>query len=70
MLTRQDIETALFYMEGAGLVRLARPTGSWYMVHCPFHNNGSEKKPSCGCSLVEEVKNGTTYFSPYISLLR
>lgn len=61
MLTRTDIETALQYMDSKGLIRLGRPTGKWYQLHCPFHNNGNEKRPSCGCALEEEVRNGVVY---------
>ncbi len=58
MLTRKDVEDALEYMDQHGLIRLNKPIGNWYQLHCPFHNNGQEKKPSCGCSLVEEMRNG------------
>lgn len=58
MLTRKDVEDALGYMDQHGLIRLSKPIGNWYQLHCPFHNNGQEKKPSCGCSLVEEMRNG------------
>lgn len=64
MLTRDDIETALDYMNNKGLIRLSMSSGSsskWRQLHCPFHNNGNEKKPSCGCSLEEEVKDGKVY---------
>ena len=64
MLDRNDIEIALNYLDNKGLIRLARQSSSssnWRQLHCPFHNNGQEKKPSCGCSLVEEVRNGQSY---------
>lgn len=61
MLTRNDVETALDYMDKAQLIRLGRVTGKWYQLYCPFHNDGQEKKPSCGCSLEGEVRNGTEY---------
>lgn len=61
MLVRKDIETALEYMESQNLVRLSRITGTWYTLYCPFHNNGQEKKPSCGCALESETRNGITY---------
>lgn len=64
MLTRSDIETALDYMDQHNLIRLARAsTGNtgWRQMHCPFHNNGQERKPSCGCSLEGEVRNGIEY---------
>lgn len=48
-------------MEQNGLIRLGKITGNWYTLHCPFHNNGQERKPSCGCSLNEEVSGGVVY---------
>ena len=64
MLTRDDIETALELMNKKGLIRLANSYSSsskWRQLHCPFHNNGQERKPSCGCSLEEEVRGGKVY---------
>lgn len=63
MFTRDDIEKALEYMDQAHLIRLARSTSSsnWRQMYCPFHNNGQEKKPSCGCALEEQVRNGKIY---------
>ena len=63
MLTRDDVEKALDYMDQANLIRLARSTSgsNWRQLHCPFHNNGQERKPSCGCSLVSEIRNGQEY---------
>ena len=64
MLTRDDIEKALEYMDSNNLIRLSRSTNTssgWRQLHCPFHNNGQERKPSCGCSLEESYANGTTY---------
>lgn len=54
MLVRKDIEDALDYMDRHNLIRLSnnRNTSSgWIQLHCPFHNNGQERRPSCGCSL-------------------
>lgn len=61
MLIRTDVETALHYMDAHGLIRLSKPTNSWYMMHCPFHSGGNEKKPSCGCSLEGAAKGGVFY---------
>lgn len=64
MLTRDDIETALSYMDSKGLIRLSRQytsSSNWRQLHCPFHNNGQERKPSCGCSLEGELRNGQEY---------
>ena len=64
MLTRQDVEKVLEYMDSQGLIRLSRSGGGasrWKQLHCPFHSNGQERRPSCGCSLEEETKGGVTY---------
>lgn len=61
MLTRQDVETALDYMNTHNLIRLASSTNTssgWRQLHCPFHNNGQERRPSCGCSLENSYSNG------------
>lgn len=63
MFTRDDIEKALDYMDQAHLIRLARSSSNsrWRQLYCPFHNNGQEQKPSCGCALEEGVRNGQVY---------
>lgn len=61
MFTRDEIEQALHYMEQNGLIRLGNISGTWRQLHCPFHNNGQERRPSCGCSLEGEVRNGIAY---------
>lgn len=62
MLTRNDVETALKILEAKKLVRLVKPIGNWYQMYCPFHSNGQERKPSCGCSLQEEFSNGVMHY--------
>ena len=47
-MTRQQVEMVVDKLDSMGLIRKGRITGDWYTVHCPFHNNGQEKKPSCG----------------------
>lgn len=69
MLTRNDILNALDYMDKHNLIRLSAPANGsarWQQLHCPFHNNGQERRPSCGCSLEEQVMNGKVYILPYI----
>lgn len=63
MLTRQDVESVLDYLDKNNIIRLARSSSNskWQQLHCPFHNNGQERRPSCGCSLEEEIRNGVTY---------
>lgn len=64
MLSRPDIEKALDYMDSKGLIRLARQStngSKWRQLYCPFHSGGQEKRPSCGCSLESEIRNGQEY---------
>lgn len=64
MLTRDDIEKALDYMDQNNLIRLSSSisvNSSWRQLHCPFHNNGQERKSSCGCSLESSYANGVEY---------
>lgn len=56
-----DVEEVIDKLEALGYVRPYRRTGNWYQVACPFHNNGQEKKPSCGILLHDEYKNGSLY---------
>ena len=44
-----------------GLIDIIRPVGDWYMCRCPIHNNGEEKKPSCGISIHDQFRNGKRY---------
>lgn len=63
-LVRNDILNALDYMDKHNLIRLSAPANGsarWQQLHCPFHNNGQERRPSCGCSLEEQVMNGKVY---------
>lgn len=53
-----DVESVLFKMKDLGLIDPIRPIGDWYQCRCPIHNNGQEKKPSCGVLLHEQYRNG------------
>ena len=44
-----------------GLIDIIKPIGDWYQCRCPIHNNGQEKKPSCGISLRDQYQNGKKY---------
>lgn len=61
MLTRQQVESVVDKLDSLQLIRKGRITGDWYTVHCPFHNMGQEKKPSCGVLLQDQMKNGHMY---------
>ncbi len=44
-----------------GYVRPNKVSGNYYQIHCPFHNNGNERRPSCGVLLHDEYRNGVLY---------
>ncbi len=56
-----DVPVILDKLESLGFIRLARKTGNYQQVYCPFHNDGNEKKPSCGVLLHQEYRNGKSY---------
>lgn len=57
----QDNEAIIRKVGEAGLIDIIRPVGDWYMCRCPIHNNGEEKKPSCGISMHNHYHNGRNY---------
>jgi len=61
MLTRDNIVEALSRLESAGYIRLKQESSEWYIMYCPFHGNGQERKPSFGVSLVDTYRNGQKY---------
>lgn len=56
-----EVEPILHKLESMGLIRLSKPSGDYYQVYCPIHNDGKERKPSCGVLLHEQYKNGNKY---------
>lgn len=56
-----DVVQILDVMEANGLIRLHKVVGDYYQVYCPIHNDGNERKPSCGVLLHEQYKNGQRY---------
>jgi len=62
-MTEEQVITALKALENYGMLKLARPTGNYYQIHCPNrdgHNGGEDKKPSCGVLLHTMVSDGKT----------
>jgi len=57
----QDNEAIIRKVGEMGLIDIIRPVGDWYMCRCPIHNNGEEKKPSCGISMHNQYRNGRNY---------
>ena len=55
-----DGREILACLEGHGVVKTSRQTGNYMQVHCPFHSDGQEKKPSCGVLLTDETRAGKT----------
>lgn len=56
-----DVVNVLEYMQSQGLVRLNKIAGKYYSIYCPIHNNGNERRPSCGVLLHDEYRNGQKY---------
>lgn len=56
-----DVVEVLNTLQSMHLVRLHRQTNNYMQVYCPFHNDGNERKPSCGVLLHDEIRNGTKY---------
>lgn len=56
-----DVERILRKLEELEYIRLSRITGDYYILYCPFHKGGQERKPSCGVLLREQYKNGQRY---------
>ena len=56
-----DVIAVLERLQSDGYVRLHRVTGNYYQCFCPFHNDGNERKASCGVLLRDEYKNGQMY---------
>lgn len=56
-----EVEAVIDALAQFGYVRPKRISGSYYQICCPFHNNGDERRPSCGVLLKDEFRNGTLY---------
>lgn len=57
-LTDQDVRETIDFLDSRGIIRKNKPLGQWYSIYCPYHNNGNEKKPSCGINLIDTYSNG------------
>ena len=56
-----DVELILHKMDEAGLLKLHKKNGEYFMIHCPIHNDGNEKHPSCGVLLHDQLRAGKLY---------
>lgn len=56
-----DINLVVTKLEQQNLLRTKKQVGSYMTCYCPFHNNGNEKKPSCGILLETQSKGGQVY---------
>lgn len=56
-----DVYTVLNKLESEGFIRTSKRVGNYMQIYCPFHNDGNERKPSCGVLLYEEVRAGRKY---------
>lgn len=56
-----DMPIILDKLEAFGLLRQSKQVGNYMQIYCPFHNDGNEKKPSCGVLLTDEMRGGRLY---------
>ena len=60
-MTKQEMITTVEHLGSLGVLRLSKINGNWYTIHCPFHGQGQERKPSCGILLQDEYRAGQMY---------
>lgn len=56
-----DVREIIDRLESYGLLRTHKQVGNYMQIYCPFHNEGQERKPSCGILLVDEFRGGKNY---------
>ena len=58
-----EIKEQVLHQQGREILRKIKKSGNNIMVCCPNHNDGQERKPSCGISIVDgrESKAGTVH---------
>lgn len=61
-----NVEQILVKLSDLGLIRLNRKIGKYFSIYCPIHNQGNERKPSCGVLLEDEIRNGVTYSAGFV----
>ena len=61
-----DMKIIISKLEVQGLVRTKKITGDYMTCYCPFHNNGQERRPSCGILLVDQYRGGNHYPAGFV----
>lgn len=56
-----DVIKILDKLSSLNLIRVNRRIGNYMNIYCPFHNDGQERRPSCGVLITTETRNGQTY---------
>lgn len=56
-----DMYEVIDKLEAQNYIRVHKQVGNYMQIYCPFHNDGNERKPSCGILLHEEVRGGQIY---------
>ena len=56
-----DIVSVVDKLAEYGYVRPNKVSGDYYSIYCPFHNDGNERRPSCGVLLNEQHRGGHIY---------
>lgn len=59
----EEVREQVLHKQGREILRKIKKSGNNIMVCCPKHNDGQERKPSCGISIVDgrESKAGTVH---------
>ena len=53
-------------LNSLGYIKASRVIGDYYQIYCPFHNDGNEKRPSCGILLHDIHRNGQYYPAGFV----
>lgn len=56
MVNTLDVIHVLEALEQHGLIRLHKTINNYYQIYCPIHNEGNERRPSCGVLLYEQIR--------------
>ncbi len=56
-----DVAAILDKLESLNFLKTHKRAGNYMQIYCPFHNDGNERKPSCGVLLHEEIRGGRKY---------
>jgi len=56
-----NIVRAIDILAQHNIIRTVKVVGDYYRIYCPIHNDGNERKASCGVLIHDQYKNGQHY---------